>query len=165
MRTLAAAYDLSDTGRLRLDWQNGYAKYYNGAPNSYVLDSSGAAAFSGSVATGTNRRVTIDPSLFVAGNGMDDNSATMLTYTDRVASVDVVAKVGYQHENKWYTTVNANSGNYVTATGNVREFDTGHVVRGRAGNRGVRATDADGRIQREAECVRSGSVQRRFVSR
>ena len=41
----AAAYDLSDTGRMRLDWQNGYAKYYNGAPNSYVLDASGQAAF------------------------------------------------------------------------------------------------------------------------
>lgn len=122
---LAAAYDLSDSGRLRLDWQNGYAKYYNGAPSSYVLDSSGQAAFSGNVTTGTNRRVTIDPSLFLAGNGMDDNSATMLTYTDNIASVDVVAKVGYQHENKWYTTVNANSGNYLTATGNVREFDTG----------------------------------------
>jgi len=121
----AAAYDVSDTARLRLDWQNGYAKYSNGSPNSYVVDSAGQAAFSGSVTTGAGRRVTIDPSLFLAGNGMDDNSATMLTYTERVASVDLVAKVGYQHENKWYTTVNANSGDYLTATGNVREFDTG----------------------------------------
>jgi iron complex outermembrane receptor protein len=122
---LAAAYDLFDTGRVRLDWQNGYAKYYNDAPSSYVLDGSGQAAFTGNVATGASRRVTIDPSLFLAGNGMDDNSATMLTYTDNLASVDVVARLGYQHENKWYTTVNANSGNYLTATGNVREFDTG----------------------------------------
>jgi iron complex outermembrane receptor protein len=120
----AAAYDLSDTGSVRLDWQNGYAKYQNGAPNSYVQSAAGHTAFSGSVATGANRRVAIDPSLFLAGNGMDDNSATLLTYTETIASVDVVARVGYQHENKWYTTVNASSGDYLTASGNVREFDT-----------------------------------------
>jgi iron complex outermembrane receptor protein len=121
----SAAFDLTDTGNVRLDWQNGHSHYDNGPPSSYVSDASGQTAFAGSVATGANRRVTIDPSLFLAGNGMDDNSATLLTYTDEIASLAVVAKVGYQHENKWYTTVNANSGDYVTASGNVREFDTG----------------------------------------
>jgi iron complex outermembrane receptor protein len=122
---LSAAYDLTDTGNVRFDWQNGHSHYDNGPPSSYVSDPAGQAAFSGSVVAGSNRRVTIDPSLFLAGNGMDDNSATLLTYTEQIASVAVVAKVGYQHENKWYTTVNANSGDYFTASGSVREFDTG----------------------------------------
>jgi iron complex outermembrane receptor protein len=121
----AAAYEVSASGSVRLDWQNGHSQFDNGPPNSYVSDASGQSAFSGSVAAGVNSRVTIDPSLFLAGDGMDDNSATMLTYQETVATVDVVAKVGYQHENKWYTTVNANSGDYLTASGNVREFDTG----------------------------------------
>jgi outer membrane receptor for ferrienterochelin and colicin len=45
-------------------------------------------------------------------------------YADLFSNVALVAKLGYQHEDKWYTSINVNSGNYDTATGNVREFDT-----------------------------------------
>lgn len=120
---LAASYELSDEGRIRLEAQEGYADYANGRPNSYVVDAGGNPAYSGSVNAGAGLRATITPNLFLSGEGVDLNSAYMLTYSGQLGAVGLISKFGYQNEDKWYTSVTG-SGNYDTAAGNVREFDT-----------------------------------------
>jgi iron complex outermembrane receptor protein len=121
---LTAAWEISETGSLRLDAQEGLMALRNGPPASYVRDAGGQSMFSGNVQAGANQRVPIGPTLFLDSPGDEQNSASMLTYTDRFGRVDLVAKAGYQHEDKWYTLATANSGDYDSASGNVREFDT-----------------------------------------
>lgn len=120
---VAVSYELSDAGTIRLEAQEGYADYANGRPNSYVVDASGNLAYSGSVNAGAGLRATITPNLFLNGEGVDRNSAYMLTYSDQLGAVGLISKFGYQNEDKWYTSVTG-SGDYDTAAGNVREFDT-----------------------------------------
>lgn len=121
---LAAAYALEGGGTLRLESQVGRSNYRNGRPTSYIRDANGQPVFTGSVDVGSGRRVTIEPTQFLNGEGERTNASYMLTYSDTFSWMDLVAKAGYQHEDQWYTTVNSNSGDFDTATGIVREFKT-----------------------------------------
>ena len=122
---LSSEYHLSDTGNIRFDGQYGYDLYDYDAPHTYLTDADGNPAFSGKVNAGDGRYATVSEKYYLSGKGETENSAYMLTYSDTFGSVDFIGKVGYQHEDKYYTGLSALSGqDYTNAKGNMKEFDT-----------------------------------------
>lgn len=100
-----AAWDLSDTGRLRADMIYGYHFYDYGQPNSYV------GAFSGRARTGrTTTTSTIYPSDFNSGMGLTEDIRTSLSYDDLLFDKVRIKAVGsFWRENNWYTQPNSSN--------------------------------------------------------
>ncbi|MBL4630266.1 MAG: TonB-dependent receptor [Paraglaciecola sp.] len=122
---LAASYTISDTDSLRFDGQIGFNDYQNGAPNTYLVDSQGQPAYSGTIDAGDGRGANVKMSNFLNGEGEETNSSYMLTHTTELGEVSVVTKIGYQHEDKWYTSPSASGEeDYYNSDGSYRKFDT-----------------------------------------
>ncbi|MDL1964522.1 MAG: TonB-dependent receptor plug domain-containing protein, partial [Deltaproteobacteria bacterium] len=123
---LNAAYDLTDTGSLALDFQMGHREHGYDHPHTYLQDASGNQAFSGSVDVGNGENISVSPSNYIkSGIRVIKTPSYMLTYRELFGSVGFTGKVGYQHEDMWYTSPKAKgSDNYENAPGIVREFDT-----------------------------------------
>jgi len=121
----AAAVDVTDTGSIRLDGQVGSDTYDYDPPHTYLTDADGNPAFSGSVNAGTGQTASVSPSNFLSGSGNETNHSYMLTYDENFGPAAFIGKLGFQHEDKWYTSPRATSGqDYTNAGGNVKEFDT-----------------------------------------
>jgi len=123
---LTAEYDLTDTGSIRFDGQVGYLYSEYGRPHTYIYDSVGNSIFDGKVDVGNEQYASIAEKYYV-GSGYRDtrNSYYMATYSEVFGPFSFVGKLGYQHEDMWYTTASAGTGEgYDNAGGNVKEFDT-----------------------------------------
>jgi iron complex outermembrane receptor protein len=122
---LMAAYDVTDTGSVRMDSQVSNETYDYGPPHSYIRDAEGNAVFNGQVNAGQGQYASISDRYYLTGAGDTLNQSYMLTYTENFGPTAFIGKLGYQHEDKWYTTPSAQSGEtYANAQGNVKEFDT-----------------------------------------
>ena len=121
----ATAVDLTDTGSIRLDGQVGSDTYAYDTPHTYLNDTDGNPAFSGTVNAGNARYASVSESNYLSGSGNETNQSYMATYTETFGPTSFIGKLGFQHEDKWYTTPEAASGeDYTNAGGNVKEFDT-----------------------------------------
>jgi iron complex outermembrane receptor protein len=122
---LAAVYDVTDTGFVQLDGQISDEAYDYGPPHTYIRDAEGNPVFNGRVDAGAGQYASISDRYFLTGAGDTLNQSYMLTYSEDFGPASFVGKLGYQHEDKWYTTPSAQSGEtYANAQGNVKEFDT-----------------------------------------
>ena len=124
--SLMASYDFTDTGSLTLDFQRGtYDKDY-GRPHTYLVDSSGNPAYSGTVNAGTNRRVTVTPYSFISGASpySMENYLTSLTYKEIFGPVALTAKGGYRTTDTWYTSPTSTSGSYDASAGTKTDYGT-----------------------------------------
>lgn len=122
---LASQYDLSDTGYIRLDSQVGFYAYDYERPHTYIYDVDGNPTFNGNVDAGNGQYASIKDSYYLTGRGEEKNSSIMTTYSETFGELAFIGKLGYQHEDKWYTTPTPKSGqDYDDALGNIKEFDT-----------------------------------------
>ena len=123
---LNAAYDLTDTGSLVFDFQMGNREHGYDHPHTYLQDANGNPAFTGSVDVENGETVSVSPSKYITSGIREIKTPSyMLTYRELFGSVGFTGKVGYQHEDMWYTSPKAKgSDNYENAPGIVREFDT-----------------------------------------
>ena len=121
-----SVYDLTDTGSLVFDFQMGHREYSYDYPHTYLQDASGNPAFTGSVDAGNGEGATVSSSNYIkSGIRETETPSYMLTYRELFGSVSFTGKVGYYHEDMWYTSPKARgSDNRDNAPGIVREFDT-----------------------------------------
>jgi iron complex outermembrane receptor protein len=122
---LTAAYDVTDTGSFQLNAQVSEETYDYGPPHSYISDAGGNEVFNGRINAGVGQYASISDKNYLTGAADTLNQSYMVTYTENFGPTAFIGKVGYQHEDKWYTTPSAqNVETYADAQGNVKEFDT-----------------------------------------
>jgi iron complex outermembrane receptor protein len=123
---LMASYDLTETGTISLDFQYGQHKYGYDEPNTYLTDASGEPSFSGTVDVGDGQYASVKPYnyIYYTGIGNEDSYLASLTYKETFGSVGFTGKIGYQFNNKWYTTTTDTTGTFDNATGKLSDADT-----------------------------------------
>jgi len=123
---LMAFYDLTETGRVSLDFQYGQHQYGYGEPNTYLIDASGDPSFSGTVDVGGGQSASVKPYnyIYYTGIGNEDSYLASLRYKETFGIVGFTGKIGYQFNNKWYTTTTDKTGTYDNATGKLSDADT-----------------------------------------
>ena len=121
---LASAYEFSDTGQLRFDYQIGYELYDYGHPHTYLRGPNGKPIFDGRIDIGNGKYASVKMKNYLSGKGETLNSSYMFTYLETFNSLSFIGKLGYQHEDKYYTIPSPKAGqDYYTAQGNIKEFD------------------------------------------
>jgi len=103
---LKTKYDLTDTGSLAFNFQEGFYRYDSDRPHTYLNDENGNPAFTGKVDIGGGRHASVKPSNYVyyAGMSETDTSDCSLAYKEIFGPVTFNGKAGYQYRNSWYTT-------------------------------------------------------------
>jgi len=119
---LMASYDLTETGTISLDFQYGQHQYGYDEPNTYLTDANGNPSFDGNVDVGDGQFASVASKNYLAGIGNEDSYLVSLTYKETFGSVGFTGKIGYQFNNKWYTS--PVSGTYDNATGKLADADT-----------------------------------------
>ena len=123
--SFASKYELSDTGSIRLEAQMESSFYEYDPPHTYIADVDGNPVFDGKVDVGDGEYVTIAEKYYLSAPRETINSSYMATYSETFGPLSFLGKFGYQHEDMWYTTAKAATGEgYRDAGGNVKEFDT-----------------------------------------
>ena len=120
-----SVYDLTDTGSLAFDFQMGHREYGYDHLHTYLRDASGNPAFNGSVDVGNGEKVSVSPSKYItSGMGENESPSYMLTYRDLFGSIGFIGKIGYQHDDHWYTSPTAKgSDNYENAPGRLKGYE------------------------------------------
>ena len=116
------AYDVTETGTLTFNFQRGTSDYEYDRPTTYLTDASGASVFEGTIDVPGSRKASVKPYNFLSGSGGIENHAGSLVYTETFGGVDFKGKLGYQDDDKWYTS--PSSGTYDDAPGKGTYYGT-----------------------------------------
>lgn len=114
---LMAAYDLTDSGNLRFDFQRGTVDWSNDRPNTYMTDASGNPSFSGSVHVDDGQKADFYEISYFGTPGSVEQYAGSLTYKDSFGPVGFTGRVGYQNYDTWYTYATDFSSTYNNGAG------------------------------------------------
>lgn len=100
-----AAYDTTSTGQIRLNYQMGEHKYDYDHPNTYLRDSAGNEAWSGTVQAGSGKKASVSPYNYVYYNGKAQENFYLpsLSYQEKFGAMGFKGVLGYQNWHKWYT--------------------------------------------------------------
>ena len=122
-----AEYDLTDTGSLAFNFQDGLHRYDYDRPHTYLRDENGNSAFSGKVDIGGSEYASVKPSNYAYYSGMSEkkDSNYSLIYKETFGPIAFNGKAGYQKRDKWYTTAKPSSTQcYDDAKGTLSDSDT-----------------------------------------
>ncbi|MGD9124336.1 MAG: TonB-dependent receptor, partial [Desulfarculaceae bacterium] len=100
-----SAYNTTDTGQVRLNYQMGDHKYDYDNPNTYLTGPDGREAWKGTVNAGDGLKATVSPYNYVYYGGKAEEKFYLpsLTYRERFGRLGFKGVLGYQHWHKMYT--------------------------------------------------------------
>ena len=124
---LKTKYDLTDTGSLAFNFQQGFHKYDYERPHTYLRDENGNPAFTGNIDIGGGESASVKPSNYAYYSGISEkeNFNYSLVYKEMFGPVLFNGKTGYQKRDKWYTSAKPSSTqSYNDAKGTLSESDS-----------------------------------------